>query len=184
MAAPNILLLDEPTNDLDIETLTILEDYLKSFPGAVMAVSHDRYFLDKVATSIFEVSESGKIICYTGNYTDYSNKRPSVQNNTASAKKQALLQNDTANKSETAPKPKKLKFTFKEQQEFNTIDDVIAELETKIERCSAEIIKAASDYLRLQELMEQKKNLEDDLEAKTERWVYLNELDEKINAQK
>ncbi|MEG1942669.1 MAG: ATP-binding cassette domain-containing protein, partial [Angelakisella sp.] len=122
MEAPNILLLDEPTNDLDIETLTILEDYLESFPGAVIAVSHDRYFLDKMAAYIFEVSEDGKITSYMGNYSDYSDKK-SQEQPALTAKKAVEA---TAPKAEAVQKPKKLKFTFKEQYEFESIDEVIA----------------------------------------------------------
>lgn len=179
MEAPNILLLDEPTNDLDIETLTILEDYLESFPGAVMAVSHDRYFLDKMAAYIFEVSEDGKITSYMGNYSDYSDKK-SQEQPALTAKKAVEA---TAPKAEATPKPKKLKFTFKEQREFEVIDDVIAKLEGEIAECTAEIAQAASDYLRLQTLMEQKEELEAQLETQTGRWIYLNELAENIEKQ-
>jgi len=179
MAAPNILLLDEPTNDLDIETLTILEDYLESFPGAVIAVSHDRYFLDKMASSIFEISEGGKITCYTGNYTDCSEKRRSTQ---SAVIKEAHTIKVEIPKNEQ--KLKKLKFTFKEQQEFNSIDDDIAVLEAKIAVCSAEIDEAASNYIRLKALMSENETLQAELNEKTERWIYLNELSEKIAAQK
>ena len=183
MAAPNLLLLDEPTNDLDIETLTILEDYLESFPGAVITVSHDRYFLDKIATSIFEVTENGEIIYYTGNYSDYADKRPAAQSSD-DKRKSSSLKSELSSKDEIIQKPKTLKFSFKEQREFETIDDNIAELETQINLCSNEITEAASDYVRLQTLMAQKEKLESDLEASTERWMYLNELAEKINSQK
>ena len=182
MSAPNILLLDEPTNDLDIETLTILEDYLESFPGAVIAVSHDRYFLDKVATSIFEVKEDGEVSCYTGNFSDYSVKRQADQP-LAAKKDSASLKSTQSPQKAVTQKPNKLKFSFKEQNEFETIDDDIAALETQIAACSTEITQAASDYIRLQELMSQKETLESELEAKTERWIYLNELAEKISEQ-
>lgn len=176
MSAPNLLLLDEPTNDLDIETLVILEEYLEFFSGPVLAVSHDRYFLDKVATTILEVSESGEIVRYPGNYSDYSENQKPVQQPTA--------KKDTSAPKEAPKKPQKLKFSFKEQREYETIDDDIAALETKIAECETEIKQAASDYVRLQDLMEQKSKLEADLDVKTERWIYLNDLAEKIDEQK
>lgn len=175
MAAPNILMLDEPTNDLDIETLTILEDYLESFPGAVIAVSHDRYFLDKVAKSIFEVTESGVVNRFMGNFADYLDQRK-VEEKVAAPKKETA-----------APAPRnanrKLKFSYKEQREYDTIDDDIAALEEKISRCEDEMAACASDYVRLQELGAEKEDLEHQLEEKTERWVYLNELAERIAEQ-
>ncbi|MEG1548393.1 MAG: ABC-F family ATP-binding cassette domain-containing protein [Clostridia bacterium] len=182
IAAPNILLLDEPTNDLDIETLTILEDYLESFPGAVIAVSHDRYFLDKIATSIFEVSGGGKITCYSGNYTDYSQKRPTVRQSD-DRDDIARPDNSVSTKNDAPQKAKRLKFTFKEQREFETIDDDIAALEAVIAVCAQDIAKAASDYVRLQELLTQMETLKSNLSLKTDRWVYLNDLEERICAQ-
>jgi ATP-binding cassette subfamily F protein uup len=182
VAAPNILILDEPTNDLDIETLTILEDYLESFPGAVIAVSHDRYFLDKVATSIFEVIGDGNVAIYTGNYSDYLEKRKKAEP-LQRKKNLTTIQEKSDPQRENIQKSKKLKFTFKEQQEFRTIDDDIALLESKIAICSDQMTEASCDYIRLQELMEQMELLKGELEAKTERWFYLNELAEKIAAQ-
>ena len=176
MEAPNILLLDEPTNDLDIETLTILEDYLDSFAGPVLAVSHDRYFLDKVADMIFEVNDGGSILRYPGNYTDYDEKRKETQ--------QPAPKKDTAAPKATPKRAQKLKFSFNEQREFETIEDDIAALEAKIAECEAQIAQSASDYVRLQALMGQKAELESDLEAKTERWLYLTELAERIASQK
>lgn len=175
MEAPNVLLLDEPTNDLDIETLTILEDYLESFSGPVLAVSHDRFFLDKVAETIFEVSENGSILRYPGNYTDYEETRKEIQ--------RPAPKKESTSPKEMPKRPQKLKFSFKEQREFETIEDDIAALEAKIAECETEIGLSASDYVRLQTLMEQKAELESDLEAKTERWLYLTELAEKIAAQ-
>ncbi len=177
MAAPNILLLDEPTNDLDIETLTILEDYLDAFPGAVIAVSHDRYFLDKTAESIFEVGANGVVTRYEGNHGDYLRKRKSEEK-AAPAPKKA----ETAAKVQN--RPQKLKFSFKEQREFDTIDRDIADLEARLAACEGEIAANASDYVKLQALAEQKQALEAELEHKTERWVYLNDLAERIEAER
>ena len=178
MSAPNVLLLDEPTNDLDIETLAVLEDYLHTFPGAVIAVSHDRYFLDKTATSIFEVTDGGMINRFVGGYSDYA---------------EAVKVRDVPLVKEKKEKPKqerepartqKLKFSFKEQREFETIDDTIAETENKIEELSAEIEKNAADYVKLSELMAEKETQEAELERLMDRWMYLNELNEKIQAQR
>ena len=175
MSAPNILLLDEPTNDLDIETLTILEDYLESFPGAVIAVSHDRYFLDKVAESIFEVNPGGIVQRYEGNHGDYLRQRRTADKPVAAGKK--------ATASKPQNRPTKLKFSFREQREYATIDEDIAALEAQIADCDAQIAENASDYLMLQSLTGQKQALESALEEKTERWVYLNDLAERIEAQ-
>ena len=177
MSAPNILLLDEPTNDLDIETLTILEDYLDSFPGAVIAVSHDRYFLDKIAESILEVDGEGGIERYMGNYGDYLRQRKPREKSAAPAPKKEPPAPRSANR------PQKLRFSFREQREYDAIDDDIARLESEIARCDAEISANASDYVKLQALTEDKRALEAQLDEKTERWVYLNDLAERIAAQ-
>lgn len=177
ITAPNILLLDEPTNDLDIETLTILEDYLESFPGAVISVSHDRYFLDKTASVIFEVGEDGDVRIWQGSCSDYQAQRTQTERKKpAAAPKEA--------QPTRAEKPKKLKFSYSEQHEFERIDDDIAALEAQIADCTAALADASSDYVRLQELMAQKAQLEAALDEKTERWIYLNELAEQIEAQK
>ena len=176
MSAPNILLLDEPTNDLDVETLTILEDYLTEFPGAVVAVSHDRYFLDKTAASILEVRGDGEVRRTMGGYSDF----------------ELLREMDAAPRRESRPaaprerrsdRPQKLKFTFREQREFDSIDADIAALEEKIAACESDIESSASDYVRLQALLAEKEALEKQLEEKTERWVYLNDLAERIAQQ-
>ena len=176
MSAPNVLLLDEPTNDLDIETLTILEDYLASFDGIVIAVSHDRYFLDKIATQIFEVSDSGEVLRYTGGYTDYLGKR----------RESAPEVKEKKEKKETPrePKPQKLRFSYKEQREYAVIEDEIAQLEEKIAQKDADMAANATDYTALQRLTEEKEQLETALEEKMGRWMYLSELAEKIEAQK
>ncbi|MCI2056855.1 MAG: ABC-F family ATP-binding cassette domain-containing protein [Oscillibacter sp.] len=173
MTAPNVLLLDEPTNDLDVTTLSILEDYLQSFPGPILAVSHDRFFLDKLAESVFEVRDGGEVLRYTGNWSDWEKKRreelnPAVEKPKVSTEK---------------PREKKLKFTYKEQQEFDRIDGDLAALEEQLKTCQAAQGRCGSDYEKLQELTEQQMLLQTQLEEKTERWVYLNELKEKIDAQ-
>ena len=176
MSAPNILLLDEPTNDLDVETLTILEDYLTEFPGAVVAVSHDRYFLDKFAASILEVRGDGEVRRTMGGYSDWLLLREMDE--------KPLIKKETRPPREKrTDRPQKLKFSFKEQREYDTIDQDIADLEARIAACDEQIALNASDYVRLQELTEEKSALEARLEEKTERWVYLNDLAERIAAQ-
>lgn len=177
MEAPNVLLLDEPTNDLDVETLTILEDYLETFPGIVLAVSHDRYFLDKIAHSIFEVCRGGEVRQYTGNFSDYLDKRVPVE------KAERVKTEKTEKAQKPVNKPQKLKFSFNEQREFDHIDEELEQLAAKIETCEQQIADAANDYVKLQELLAQKEELERQQEYKMERWVYLNELAEKIAAQ-
>lgn len=176
MEAPNILLLDEPTNDLDIMTLSILEDYLQSFPGPILTVSHDRFFLDKMAESIFEVRGDGQVLSYTGNWTDWAAKRKQEDGLVKTEKPKAVVNQ--------RPREKKLKFSYKEEREFAVIDDEIAGLEEQIARCEEEQNRCGSDYVKLQEIQAQQSDLEKLLEEKMERWVYLTELKEKIDAQK
>ena len=175
MEAPNVLLLDEPTNDLDVTTLSILEDYLQGFPGPILAVSHDRFFLDKLAESIFEVRGDGEIDRFTGNWSDWQAKRREAEAPAPKAEK--------TKPAAERPRERKLKFSFKEQREFETIDDDLARLEADIAACQAEQAACGSDYVKLQELQARQAELEAALEEKTERWVYLNELKEQINAQ-
>ena len=174
MAAPNVLLLDEPTNDLDITTLSILEDYLEGFSGPVIAVSHDRYFLDRMAEQIFEVRDGGEIVRFTGNYGDYLQKRQPVEAEKPKA---------AAPKAPPRPRQQKLKFSYKEQREFDTIDDDIAQLEDEIAQCDEAIANSGADFVALQEAMAKKEELEARLEEKMERWVYLNDLAEQIAKQ-
>ena len=172
MEAPNVLLLDEPTNDLDVMTLSILEDYLQGFPGTILVVSHDRFFLDKLAESVFEVRD-GEILRYTGNWSDWQRKRREEETPAKAEKPKAAER----------PRERKLKFTFKEQMEFDSIDDDLAALESEIAECQEAQGRCGSDYVKLQELQTRQEELEAKLEEKTERWVYLNELKEKIDAQ-
>ena len=178
MEAPNILILDEPTNDLDIQTLTILEDYLESYAGAVIVVSHDRYFLDKVVDHIFAYEGNGSIRQYNGGYTDYYTLHKEEEKKEKQEK--AAVQSTRASRTTLPPK---LKFTFKEQKEFETIDEDIAALEEKIEQADKDMKKASADFVRLQELMDEKAQLEEQLAEKMERWVYLNDLKDRIQAQ-
>ena len=174
MTAPNILLLDEPTNDLDIATLTILEDYLENFSGAVIAVSHDRYFLDKMADEIFEFKD-GQCTRYNGNYTDYAEKALSESSAEENRTKKKAEKKERVYTGKT-----KLRFSFKEQREYDTIDDDIAKLEQDIADTEKEIAANSSDYVKLQELSDKKELLEQELSEKMERWVYLNDLAERI----
>ncbi|MHB1394134.1 MAG: ABC-F family ATP-binding cassette domain-containing protein [Clostridia bacterium] len=181
MEAPNVLLLDEPTNDLDIETLTILEDYIESFPGAVIAVSHDRYFLDKTADKIFVFEGKGRIMKYTGNYTDIkeSGALESISDSVGQRIKEKDKETDTRNDS-VRDRERPAKFSYKEQKEYEEIDAVIALLEQKLAGVEGSLKDASSDYVLLQQLMDEKAVLESQLEEKMERWVYLNDLAERI----
>ena len=190
MSAPNVLILDEPTNDLDIETLEILEDYLDGFAGIVIVVSHDRYFLDRTVDRIFSFEGGGRLKQYEGGFSDYYEKKQAengIASDGATQSVKEAVSGDT-----TSAKPKKyykerenkLKLTYAEQKEYDTIDDDIASLESKIEELDGEIAGAATQYSRLNELMQEKADVEAQLEHKMDRWVYLNDLAEKIEAQK
>ena len=185
MAAPNVLVLDEPTNDLDIPTLTILEDYLDSFEGIVIVVSHDRYFLDRVVDRIFAFEGQGMITQYEGDYSIYMEKAISkgvffdgVHNDSLYQKEKKPESKDT-----WKVKEKKLKFTYQEQKEYETIDDDVAVLEGQIEEIDARMADVSSDYTKLQELAEEKEQLSEALDQKMERWIYLNDLADKIKKQ-
>lgn len=175
MEAPNVLLLDEPTNDLDVMTLSILEDYLQDFPGPILTVSHDRFFLDKLADTILEVRGDGQVLRYTGNWSDWAHKRK---------EEDAPAKEDKPKPAPERPREKKLRFSYKEEREYAVIDQEIAQLEEAIAACQAQQNACGSDYIKLQELQAQQEQLEAQLEEKTERWFYLNELKEKIDAQK
>ncbi len=201
MEAPNVILLDEPTNDLDIQTLTILEDYLDTFTGIVITVSHDRYFLDRVVNRIFAFEGQGRVTQYEGGFTDYQRTAKAGESqagnradtgetltaggaaNTPEAQdgNQAVKRN---NWKEGQNVTRKLKLSFKEQRDWETIEEDIAGLEAAVEELEKEIIRSSSNYTRLNELMAEKDAKEKELEEKMERWMYLNELMEQIEAQK
>lgn len=206
MEAPNVLILDEPTNDLDTQTLAILEDYLDSYEGIVIVVSHDRYFLDRVVRRIFAFEGNGEIRQYEGGYTDYVNRlaeegrKPGgtveVQEAavcsalaaegaqdggvTGTSGQDAAEQADSRN---TWKREKKLKFSYKEQREYETIEDDIANLEAKVEQLDADMAENATNPVKLGELLAEKEAAEQALEEKMERWEYLEELAAKIAGQ-
>ena len=194
MSEPNVLILDEPTNDLDIQTLEVLEEYLDHFDGIVITVSHDRYFLDRIAQRIFAFEENGQLRQYEGNYSDYLNARPdpaSAARTQFSSANTSKLPDTSADLPDFAVKDskktwggeKKLKFTYKEQKEFDTIDADIAALEDKIADLEQQILNYARDFGKLNQLTQEKEAAEALLDEKMERWIYLNELKEKIDAQ-
>ena len=195
MEAPNVILLDEPTNDLDIQTLTILEDYLDTFAGIVITVSHDRYFLDRVVNRIFAFEGQGIVTQYEGGFTDYqkaslqrgANARDAGDGNVTGQDQEDTEASQAVNRNnwkDSQSAPKKLKMSFKEQRDWETIEEEIAGLEAGLEELEKEILGAASNYTRLNELMAKKASTEARLEEKMDRWMYLNELMEKIEAQK
>ena len=178
MDGPNVLLLDEPTNDLDIQTLAILEDYIDEFNGPVITVSHDRYFLDKIADKIFAFEGEGNIEISFGDYTDYSEKKKQTIEDIASETVKASLK-DKDKSSEAKPKAK-TKFSYKEQQEFDTIDEKIEQTETKLAQIKIDMEKNAADFVKLAELTKEEERLNSSLEELMERWAYLNELAEEL----
>lgn len=197
MDAPNVLLLDEPTNDLDIRTLTILEDYLDSFQGIVITVSHDRYFLDRIVRRIFAFEGNGRITQYEGGFTDYQAAvlRKEVEaeamaagNPKAGVKSDKSKDEKSEEDSKSSKKtwnggPKKLRFTYQEQKDWDVIESQIEKLEEEIAGLEVQMEKAASDFVKLKELMDRKAQAESELDAKMERWMYLNDLAEKIEKQ-
>ena len=178
MEAPNVLVMDEPTNDLDTQTMTILEDYLDTYEGIVITVSHDRYFLDRIARRIFAFEGDGKIVQYEGGYTDYIAKRPE-----AICLLNTIPEKEKCSK-ETWGHAQKLKFTYNEQREYETIESDIAELEDKLAAIENDISANASNYGKLTELSTVKEALEVQLMEKMERWEYLEDLAEQIKAQR
>lgn len=197
MEAPNVLLLDEPSNDLDIPTLTILEDYLDAFGGIVIAVSHDRYFLDNMAERIFAFEGEGKLVPYEGGYSDYIEARKRKGAATENSLEKGAGGKGLGEKKKSSEKAaagssrdwkrnrnEKLKFTYKEQREFETIDEEIASLEEKLAALDGDMMANATNSLRLRQILEEKEAAEQALEEKMDRWVYLNDLAERIAQQK
>ncbi len=180
MMAPNVLLLDEPTNDLDIDTLSRLEDYLDDFNGVLICVSHDRYFLDRVCNKIFAYEGRGKIHIYTGNYSDYLNFREEENISFEEFEDDVKEVKPETPKKEKPKAKNKPKFSYNEQREFDTIDEDIEKIENKIASLEEDTVKFATDFTKLQEILNEKEKLENDLELKYERWEYLNNLAEEI----
>ncbi|MBO5242316.1 MAG: ABC-F family ATP-binding cassette domain-containing protein [Lachnospiraceae bacterium] len=179
MEAPNVLILDEPTNDLDIQTLTILEDYLDYFDGIVITVSHDRYFLDRCVRRIFAFEGDGVLRQYEGGYTDYQLRREMEQEE-AEPRKEAKEEAKPVSEKTERPRAHQLKFSYKEQKEYETIEEEIATIEEKIEQTEADILKFSRDFVKLNELTKEKEALQELLEEKMERWMYLEDLAAKI----
>lgn len=183
VSGANVLILDEPSNNMDIPTLTVLEDYLNSFIGIVITVSHDRYFLDNVVDRIFEFDGNGHLQQYEGGYTDYLEAKQRRQSDSISPVPKPLEEKKNNAKNWKQNRPQKLKFTFKEQKEFETIDDDIAALEEKIQSLDEEMMANATNSGKLAQLTKEKEEAEAQLEEKMDRWVYLNDLAEKIASQ-
>lgn len=183
VSGANVLILDEPSNNMDIPTLTVLEDYLNSFIGIVITVSHDRYFLDNVVDRIFEFDGNGHLQQYEGGYTDYLEAKQRSQSDSIPPVPKPLEEKKNNAKNWKQNRPQKLKFTFKEQKEFETIDDDIAALEEKIQSLDEEMMANATNSGKLAQLTKEKEETEAQLEEKMDRWVYLNDLAEKIASQ-
>ena len=183
MEAPNVLILDEPTNDLDITTLTILEDYLDNYEGIVITVSHDRYFLDRVVRRIFALEDT-RMVQYEGGYTDYANRKAAEGNTestgTAAASQPKNADEETTSKNWKNGQKRKLKFTYQEQKDYESIEGEMAALEDKIATLEADFSKYASDFVKLNELTQEKEAAEQQLEEKMERWMYLEDLAARI----
>lgn len=191
MGSPNVLVLDEPTNDLDIATLQILEDYLDTFQGIVIVVSHDRYFLDRTVHRIFALGPDGHLTQYEGGYTDYANRKRAQQENAepeSGKRKQGATEGGTGtgtregaeSRSWKAGQKRKLKFTYQEQKDYETIEADIAALEDRLEQLETEMAQNARDFVRLGQLTQEKEETEQKLEEKMNRWMYLEELAARI----
>lgn len=186
MSSPNVLILDEPTNDLDIATLQVLEDYLDTFPGIVIVVSHDRYFLDRVVRRIFALEDT-RMVQYEGGYTDYANRKATegtTESTGAAVTSQAKSsEEENTSKNWKSGQKRKLKFTYQEQKDYESIEGEMATLEDKIATLEADFSKYASDFVKLNELTKEKEAAEQQLEEKMERWMYLEDLAARIAEQ-
>ena len=182
MTAPNVLILDEPTNDLDIRTLTILEDYLDGFDGIVITVSHDRYFLDRVVRRMFAFEDNGKVRQYEGGFSDY--QVASAARMEESGSQQKAEETEVFKEKTEKPRTRKLKFTYNEEKEYAVIDEEIENLENKIKELDQEIVRNATDYPKLNALTKEKEETEEKLMEKMERWEYLTELAERIEQER
>jgi ABC transport system ATP-binding/permease protein len=181
MEEPNVLFLDEPTNDLDIQTLGILEEYLENFPGVVLTVSHDRYFLDRVVDHLLAFEGEGRVVRFQGSYSDYMEEKKERDERAASLKKEAeAVADESADGGGQPRKEKRKKLSYKEQQEWDTIEDRIMALEEKKEQIEAEIVAAGSDFGRISELYAEQKKVETELESTMERWEELSLLVEEL----
>ena len=181
MADVNVLLLDEPTNDLDIQTLQILEDFIDHFAGPVITVSHDRYFLDRVAQKIFAFEGNGQVVIYTGNYSDYAEKKLSMQQDRQAAQTAPA---EKEKKADTRVRNPKLKFSYQEAKEYETIEADIEALEQKIQQCDNDMAANSTNFVKLNDIGKIKAQLEEQLTEKMERWEYLMEKAEQIATQK
>ena len=184
-SSPNLILLDEPSNNLDIATLTILEDYLDRYEGIVVAISHDRYFLDRTMKRIFAFEEGGKLRQYEGGYTDYAIRKAAEEGAEQETRTGTAVKTNApaAEKGQRTRGPQKLKFTYKEQKDYETIETDMADLEERIVALDKDIEASAHDFVKLNQLMADKEELETALEEKMERWMYLEELAAKIAEQ-
>ena len=177
MTAPNVLLLDEPTNDLDIPTLSVLEDYLDSFAGAVIAVSHDRYFLDRFANKLFAIEANGHVQPYIGGYTDYEEALQAKQAVQVEKAKSAAKPT-TANQQEPAAAQEKKKLTYAERLELQRLEQELGRSEAELKMLALEMNNCGSNYGKLAELTARQQEVQAKLEEMEERWLYLSEFAE------
>ena len=178
MGEPNVLLLDEPTNDLDLETMAVLENFIDDFAGAIIFVSHDRFFVDRLADKVFAYEEGGRLRMYSGGYTYYREKLAEQERLLAGSPQEKPVREKAAPVREKNPRPAQRKFTFKEQKEYAEIEGVIASKEGELKVVQLQMAENATDFTRLSELTAEEKRLTAELEQLMERWTYLEEIAE------